>query len=130
MQCFGPAPNCSPFLCLLWILWGGKNKEENRLVTFRSLLSLVLQCNKKGEKINYCWLDPASPKPREQASTVLSFEALETSFSNTAFFIINGYNFATSDRQKVASMCICFSPGHESIVCMGHICSGDVTTLK
>lgn len=51
-------------------------------------------------------------------------------FSNTVFLTINGYDFETSDRQKVVSMCIRFNTGHESVVCMGHICSNDVTTLK
>lgn len=51
-------------------------------------------------------------------------------FSNTVFLTINGYDFETSDRQKVVSMCIRFNTGHESGVCMGHICSNDVTTLK
>ena len=40
----------SPFLCLLLILRDGKNKEENRLATFRSPPTLVLQCNKKARK--------------------------------------------------------------------------------
>lgn len=51
-------------------------------------------------------------------------------FSNMVFFTVNGYEFETSDRQKVVSMCICFNIGHESIVCMGRICSNDVTMLK
>lgn len=50
--------------------------------------------------------------------------------SNPVFFTVTGYDFETSDRQKVVSMCIRFNTGHENIVCMGHICSNDVTALK
>lgn len=80
--------------------------------------------------MNYYCLDLSSPKLHERAPTVLSFEAVEMIFSNMDFFTINGYDFEASDRQKIVSMCICFNTGHESIVCMGHICSDDVTTLE
>lgn len=85
---------------------------------------------KKYKKINCCCLDPVSRKLREQGSTVLSLEALKMIFGNAVFFTISGYDFETSDRQKVGSMCIRFNTGHESIVCMGHTCSNDVTTPK
>lgn len=40
----------SPFLCLLLIRRDGKNKEDNRLATFRCLLTLVLRCKKNIKK--------------------------------------------------------------------------------
>lgn len=61
---------------------------------------------------------------------VLSFKALEMIFNKTVLSTISGQDFETTDRQKVVSMCVHFNTGHESIVCMGHICSNDVTTLE